>query len=411
MSNSRFLDYINRKVNGSLSPIAISHQRANIARFSTLAFCILIIVTYGTLISSSIDGLNSLAIRRAALQTGGDISCILELDTPDNITDMIEEIEGVNSASLQRVYEVTLGGWITTVVALDFEKWLNTAYWEEYWFDFPSDDMSNPSITNQTIILEKKLAALLELEIGDQIAIEPLGYYNNNSLTLNITGLFGPNPVYESYSSGGGYYNAEDTWSFVPIDLVSTLNVTPRMTSVVVSITDDSQYETIVQELLKLPVIKVQNRFEIDEFETIENTIRTSYQIMIYALVALMATLGIASLTASILSNLKKDIVYMRLRGISKGRIHVLLFSEILPIMLFSVVSIILGLLASNGINSHAIFPSTPSLVEYQFEIGSIFLALTTISLILVMLSLILPILKIKVDSLHLSSAYMKELG
>ncbi|MHA1882488.1 MAG: hypothetical protein ACTSUO_05530 [Candidatus Thorarchaeota archaeon] len=409
MTNSRFLNYISHKVNGSLSSIAISHQQVNMTRFSTLTFCILIIVTYGTLISSSMDGLDSLAIRRASLQTGGDINCILELDTPENITDIIEEIEGVNSASLQKTYTVALGGWITTVVALNFDEWLSAAYWEEYWFEFPSGDMSNPNFTNQSIILEKKLAAQLELEIGNQLTIEPIEYTNNNSLILNITGLFGPDPIYERSSSGGGYYDAEDTWSFVSFDLVSAMNVTPRMKSVVVSIIDDSQYETIVQELLKLPIVKVQNRFENNEFSSIENTIRMSYQIMIYALVAFMATVGISSLIASIISNLKKDIVYMRLRGISQTKIHILLFSEILPTMLFSAVSIFLGLLASIGINSHGLVPSSPALVEYQFGIGYIFLTLTTISLILVMLSLIIPIMKLKMDSLHLSSVHLKD--
>jgi len=399
MGSFGVIDRITRRVCGFLAPIALSHQRSNIRRISILTFCILIVISYGALVSANIDGITSLSIRKASSETGGDIRCLLDTNSSDNIINAIEGIDGVKSAALLRVYDVTLDDSIRTVVAMDLSKWLKSAYWEEDWFKVPSGVLADMALSNQSIIIEKQLASTLGLDIGDQITMDAGYQYSGSTNTLNIVGLFGPEPLYIRDSSGGGFYDAEETWSIISHNLVNNLNATPRMIYAVVCIDNDWEYGDIIENLRELDLVDVTNRFEIQDFTDIETDVRISFQTMSYFSVAIMGTVGLSALTLSILTNLKKDIFAMHLRGVSKNRIRLLLLTEILPTLLFSVVGLILGILTSLGSNSDVIRSSSPSLIAYRLEIGLPSLILCAISFTLTVFALVIPVIKNKIDS------------
>lgn len=387
---SCFLSRISSRMYQSMSDIISAHHSSNIARLSAIAFCILIVTLYGAFVSSNVEGSISLINREISTSVGSDIRCLLDVNTPNSIVESVESIEGVESAVYIQEYTVTIDTWTQTVIAVDFAKWLSAAYWEESWFELKSDIWE---LLNGTIILERASAARVSANFGDEITLRKASSNTNTGLNLTVTGFFGPVPRIERYTSGEVCYVAEPTWSFISDEAVSCLNISPSNVYVLASLSPRYSRTDIIQELDQLAIAQVIDSIDRQFDIPLGSISRLVYQIVCFLFLLMISTLGISSLIMSILSNIEKDLIHMRRRGLSRNRIERFLLSELLPPFAFVAIGFPIGILASLGTNSHHWLGDTPALVQYQLSFGGYTLFLFALSAILILSSVVLSIL------------------
>jgi hypothetical protein len=99
---------------------------------------------------------------------------------------------------------------------IDPDSWTDVAFYEDAWFSgaSPKDALNEFRANNMTIILERRVAKELNLQMNDELGID----FRSGARKLKVVGFFGPEPV-ESQSPFGGSSFAIQTWSYVPRNL------------------------------------------------------------------------------------------------------------------------------------------------------------------------------------------------
>jgi ABC-type lipoprotein release transport system permease subunit len=201
---------------GDLGALAAKNVRRSPARLAAVAFLIAFIIGYGVQVTGQLASEQDYAVRQVQYQVGADVTVsVINATLAPNVTEnILANVTGIKNATIECTLRQNSAG--TVVKTVDPDSWLVTAYYEDEWFSGPSVEQAfkDMKANNMTIILERRVAEQLNLELDDTIGID----FPSGPRKLKIVGLFGP----ESSDSEGimsiyGY--TVPTWSYVPRDL------------------------------------------------------------------------------------------------------------------------------------------------------------------------------------------------
>lgn len=206
------------KIVGDLGALAVKNVRRNPARLAAIAFLVAFIVGYSVQVSGQLSSEQDYIARQVRFQVGADltVSVLNATQTPKVLESILGNVSGIKATTLEcELTQPSPEGLITTMHTIDPDSWRSVAYYEPQWFKGVSMEEAFNGLRNDnmSIILEKRVAERLNLNIGDQVGIN----FPSGGRKLTIVGFFGPEPVELPGIRGEKY--AEETWSFIPRNL------------------------------------------------------------------------------------------------------------------------------------------------------------------------------------------------
>jgi ABC-type antimicrobial peptide transport system permease subunit len=197
---------------GDLGALAAKNVRRNPARSAAIAFLIALIIGYGVQVTGQLASEQDYAIRQIRYQVGADVavSVINATEAQTILDNIVANVSDIQNVTMECTLTQQFAG--TQLKTIDPDSWLAIAYYEPEWFGGASlkEAMKQLRMDNMTIILERRVAKSLNLNLGDTIGID----FPSGPRKLRIVGFFGPEPT----ESGGAQY-APPTWSYVPRNL------------------------------------------------------------------------------------------------------------------------------------------------------------------------------------------------
>ncbi len=202
---------------GDLGALAAKNVRRSPARLAAVAFLIAFIIGYGVQVTGQLASEQDYAIRQVQYQVGADVTVsVINATLATNVTEnILANVTGIKNATIECTLQQTSAG--TVVKTVDPDSWLVTAYYENEWFSGSSVDQAfkDMKANNMTIILERRVAKQLNLELDDTIGID----FPSGPRKLKIVGFFGPEPSELGEGIRIAYDFTVPTWSYVPRDL------------------------------------------------------------------------------------------------------------------------------------------------------------------------------------------------
>ncbi|MGY5881294.1 MAG: hypothetical protein RTV31_13660, partial [Candidatus Thorarchaeota archaeon] len=382
---------ITNKIIGIIGQIgSASLKKYRIHRFILV---IVLITSYITFASSSYDSQIDYYDRLKRSEAGSDISAILPSDVNvTSVTNSLQEISHIDQYTFEHSFPLVMNGWSCKTHAVDFSAWLDVTYWEQEWFNTQGSESALPTLLENTssIILEKRVALRLGVDIGDSIEVQPR-YRTNESDTdsMLVVGLFGPDPSVRAASGGYEYYQVESTYSIVSDNHPELINQSDTITRILIEIDTDDNVGGVVNELKNLSLfITSFSGSNLDEYD-IGQIAQSSISTISIAYALLLSTLGIGSLVNDVIIERKRELAALRLRGVSKRIVQVLILSEILPVLFAAVFGILIGSIETMGVITTSYSNLTPALVSSRFIVGQYFIYLTLLSISLIVVSIL----------------------
>ncbi len=381
---------------GELGKLAAKDISRNTARNASVAFILALIIGYSVSSSfyatSNIDFMN----RRIYAEVGSDVR--IDLVNANNMSYALNNLSKMeNVQHVAGVYSTIVG---TTyrqarINVVNGTDWLATAYYEDSWFSSSPQELFAQLDSSNSIILERIIAANLELEIGDYIHVD----IGHKSVNLKIIGLFGPIP--QTQSIGGTTYTfAESTWSFVSWKTINT--------TVGSSFSADSSYVLVklnnlentysFTDTVKNYTSYVKNinsvKYQKDQLSTSYQyslNIRVSQLIMLFTMI--LATLGTFVITQVSLAEKRREIALISVRGLSIRQMAQMLLAETSVIFILSMIlGIFVGtIMAYGSVISQAKIFST--LVVHRLVFGLDVLGTIAAFIGAILLCVIIPVL------------------
>jgi ABC-type antimicrobial peptide transport system permease subunit len=392
-SSLKFQELITRfaRFLGDLGTLATKNVRRNPARAASIAFLISLIIGYSFQTVGTLASEQDFTVRRVKANVGADISA--QIDSTANVSEIVTTIIGLQGvASLTREYGVTgslpYQYYSNQIRAIDPNEWLSTAYYEDEWFSGTNANTAfqQLSVSNQTIILERNIATDLEKRVEDSIALT----IGTSTVQLTIVAFFGPE-VTQTYS-GGAF------WSYVPIDLIKSLN--PNLLSsprLLVKLEPSVNGKSVASDIAEIDGVgQVQSMAE--ELETYQSNLLLTGSLniqrigVVFSILAASVATGLATLVS--LQERKREASIMSARGLSFKQLVTMFFAENLAIVIFSVfLGVVVGLIVVRGNVSAANATLTYSLVTRRIVFPSDAVILLTTCLSLVFASAVVPVI------------------
>jgi len=354
---------------------------------------IVLITSYVTFASSSYDSQIDYYDRLERLTTGSDISAILPGDiNVTSVTDSLEEISHIDQYTIEHSFSLVMNGGTYKTHAVDFSAWLDITYWEQDWFDTQVSESSLSTLLENSscIILEKRVALRLGVDIGDSIEVQPR-YRTNESDTdsMFVVGLFGPDPSIRVYSGGFEHYEVESTYSIVSNNHPELINQSETITRILIDTDTGANVSEVVDELKNLSLfITSSSESNLDQYG-IEQIAQYSISAISLTYAIILSTFGIGSLVNDAINERKRELAALRLRGVSKRVVQVLILSEILPVLFSVAFGILIGSIETMGVITTSYSNLVPALVSSRFVVGQYFLYLTLLSISLIVVSIL----------------------
>ncbi len=206
------------RVMGDLGALAVKNVRRNPARLAAIAFLVAFIVGYSVQVSGQLSSEQDYIARQVRSQVGADltVSVLNATQTPKVLESILGNVSGIKATALEcELYQSSSEGITTTMHTIDPDSWGSVAYYEPQWFTGVSMEEAFNGLKkdNMTIILEKRVAEKLNLNIGDQVGIN----FPSGGRKLTIVGFFGPEPVELPGIRGEKF--VDETWSYIPRNL------------------------------------------------------------------------------------------------------------------------------------------------------------------------------------------------
>jgi len=354
---------------------------------------IVLITSYVTFASSSYDSQIDYYDRLERLTTGSDISAILPGDiNVTSITDSLEEISHIDQYTIEHSFSFRMNGRSFKTRAVDFSAWLDITYWEQEWFDTQGIESQLPTLLENTscIILEKRAALQLGVNIGDSIETQPR-YRTNESDTdsMLVIGLFGPDPIIRSSAGGFEYYNVESTYSIISNNHPDLINQSDTITRILIDTDTGANVSEVVEELKNLSLfVTSSSESNLNQYDIVQIAQYSISAISLtYAII--LSTLGIGSLVNDAINERKRELAALRLRGVSKRVVRVLILSEILPVLFSVVFGILIGSIETMGVITTSYSNLSPALVSSRFVVGQYYIWFTLLSISLIVVSIL----------------------
>jgi len=336
---------------GDLWVLSITNVRRNPARTAAIAFLIAMIMGYSFQIMGTYASEKDFNVRKVRLTVGSDIS--VRTDTTrdlSSITDRILELSGVSALTLEyRFFARSAEGREITLLAVDPQEWLDVAHCEIDLF-LAGDVISmftEMGTDSDTIILEKRLADALGLGLGDKIVVK----FGSSVFNLRIVGLLVPGWTYGSYVPQAIYHSAG--------------NDSRAAGRILIRLTSDADGKAVAEQIRSLQLTGVSAVYSVPEIlvqqEDPSRPIiaagtnllpigEIEIQRLGVAFAVLAASLGAVLVTIVSLTERRKEIGMMRVRGLSFRQIVGVILTENLTVMAFAVVlGAVVGLIVVQG--------------------------------------------------------------
>lgn len=390
------------RILGELGGLASHNIRRRPGRTAAIIFITALLLGYSVQTVGILGTSQDLAVRDAFTSVGADLSVLVS--HPENVSDLlptIRAIDGVRGAAGELTLRIETIAAVLDIRAINVSEWLDVAYWEPGWisglpplaaFELLGDE-------NQTIILEKEHAVGYGVDIGDQFSVQfsSMGSYH----PLTIVGYMGPDPEYYQDPWGGGMWLAQDTWSYVPIELVEEFsNETDPTGHILVTLDSPINNAAAIQAIEALDdVLDVDSAItNIEEYNAnvlLSSTTNMMQMGVIFAL--LLASVGTFVIIYLTLRERRTTTALMSARGMTYSQTVIILMAEILTIMMFAIlIGYAVGLIIYYGLVSGGTTSFEPQLLVPQFLAPSflgMFLLQTGLITGMLMLATLIPIL------------------
>ncbi|MFX1540186.1 MAG: ABC transporter permease [Promethearchaeota archaeon] len=371
----RYLERFISRILGELGGLASHNISRRPARTAAIIFITALLVGYGVQTIGILGTSQDLAIRDAYTQVGADLDVIVSL--PENVSDLlptIRSIEGVRGAAGQFTFTISRIEGNIDVRAINVSDWLGVAYWEQTWILGVPAMVAFDALAanNDTIILEKIHAMLFNLNIGNQISVQfsPSGTY----YPLTIVGYMGPEPKLVQDPWGwGSQWQAEETWSYVPVELMEehSSEISSSTGHILVSLDSPAYNMEVIQAIQALEdVVNVESApTRIEEYNA--NVLLSSTTNMMQLGVAfsfLLASIGTLVIIFLTLRERRTTTALMSARGMTYSQTVIILMAEILTMIVFAItIGFIVGVIIYYGLVSSGTVTYIPQLLTPLF--------------------------------------------
>lgn len=390
------------RVLGELGGLASHNIQRRPARTAAIIFITALLVGYGVQTIGILGSNYDLATRDAYTSVGADID--VKVNNPENVTDLlpvIRDITGVRAATSQYTFTVTTVYQSIEFRAINVSEWRGVGYYESEWISGVPAQSAFDALGshNHTIILERVVAVYFSVDIGDVIAIQFAS--NATYYPLSIMGFMGPEPiVYQNPWGWGSSFLAEETWSYVPIELMLNHSMESFATGhVLISLESPANNADVVATLEALDDVRsVESAITLIE-EYNADVLRSSATNMMQMGVVfafILASIGTFVIIYLTLRERRTTTALMSARGMTYAQTVVILLAEILTMMIFAIViGFVVGLIIYFGLVSGGT-AAIPPLLTTRFlppTFLGMFLLQNVVLIGLLLLTTIVPIL------------------
>ena len=392
----KFQELVTRaaKFLGDLGTLATRNVQRNPARAASVAFLIALIIGYSFQTIGAVASEQDYVIRQVKANVGADIS-VEPISTANvfQVANAIENLSGVLSTTLERSFSGTLPGqyYSNQIRAVDPEKWLSVAYYENEWFS--GNDVATAfqqmKTNNHTIILERIIAKRLERNVGDNVTLT----IGSSTLQLTIVGFFGREITQQYYIQSYGYF-----WSYVPVELYESFGSDwYASVKVLVKLDLGADGKSVASEILKFENVNYV-RSVAKELETYQSDLRLTGSLniqrigVIFSILAASVATGLVTLVS--LQERKREASIMSARGLSFKQLATMFLAENLAIVVFSaVLGFVVGLIVVRGNVAASNATLASSLVTHRMVFPPDATLLLSTCVILVFASAIIPVI------------------
>jgi hypothetical protein len=301
--------------------------------------------------------------RQVLYRVGADLTVSVVNATKADIVlaDILGNVSQIWDSTIERTLVQNSAGTIMRTIEPD--SWMDVAYYENEWFGGASveDALKEFKANNMTIILERRVAKDLNLQMYDEIGIA----FPSGPRKLKVVGFFGPEPV-ETPSPFGGSSYAIQTWSYVPRDLFNITSPSSDAfqlesfeTKILFKLNDGANGTEVAEAIrnLDLEIYGVQSFDEelsrtqaaTDPY-TYNNLLVLDLQRLGLIFVVLAASVGTALISVVSIRERSREATLMSVKGLSYRQLVWMFLSENLAVVVFSVVlGLVVGLIIVYG--------------------------------------------------------------
>ena len=339
---------------GDLGALATRNVQRNPARAASIAFLIALIIGYSFQVTGTLASEQDYIVREIYSNVGADVSVSLSSTTDasalmNNIANLPEVVSTAleHSVLVQSSFEEYM-----SLRAVNPERWLATAYYESGWFTGTDVETAFQSLASDdnTIILERSVAKELDLDIGYTITLfqrdlRIVGFFGIEPPEIGIPGAPSPPGTF------GILY-----WSYVPEGLYPEFSGAPSVsTRILVKLEDDADGQNVANEIRNFDLNNISSVDSVAErLEEWESNALLSGSMNIQRLgvvfAVLAASIGTALVTLVSLKERSREASLMSVRGLSFKQLVVMLLTENLAVVAFSVLlGAVVGLIIVRG--------------------------------------------------------------
>lgn len=383
---------------GDLGVLATKNVRRNPARSAAIAFLIALIVGYSVQVTGQLASEQDYAIRQIYYQVGADVAVHVTYadEAPEILNTIMTNVsEHVQNATIEYSFSASLPtGAGIKVKAVEPHSWLKAAYYEGGWFS--GNDVArafkNMAADKDTIILERSVAKLLNLEIDESVTLR----FGSLTKTLNVVGFFGPEPSEQQQPI---MVWSIEYWSFISHELYkdvrSHVGAYAKILLKLKSEVDGKDVAENVRNLEDLSIGSVESSAE--EWEEAQTSVITMGMLDVQRLgilfAVLAASVGTALVSTVSMRERSREATIMSVKGLSYKQLIIMFLTENLALVVFStVLGVIVGLIVVYGnVSSTSAFASTLVQRRFIFPLDTTLMLVSCIALIFI--STILPIL------------------
>jgi ABC-type lipoprotein release transport system permease subunit len=385
---------------GDLGALATKNVRRNPARSAAIAFLIALIISYGAQVTTQLASQQDFTTRSVYTQVGADVSAYVNIPSDaENVSSvMLANVSaGVENSTIEYSFSATSTGASYIAVnmkAVDPESWLRVAYYEGDMFTGNGVKAAFQSLLAEkdAIILEKSVAKLLNLNVGDFITLT----IGNTSKRMNVVGYFGP-------EAGDEQGTSSQYWSFVSEELYNEVSnsVNAYNTRIMLKLRPGENGTEVAENIRSLGLnISRVDSFD-EEYTSSQSDVATVGSLdaqrlgIVFAVLA--ASVGTALVSVVSMTERSREATIMSVKGLSYKQLIIMFLTENLAVVTFAVVlGISVGFVAAYGnISATNSFIASTAIIKHRliFSVDAILMLISCVALIFV--STILPILVI----------------
>ena len=337
------------RVMGDLGALAAKNVRRNPARSAAIAFLIALIIGYSVQVTGVLASEQDYAMRQIQSRVGADVTVSVVNATEAQLVldNILANVSDIRNVTMECTLRQQFAG--TIVRTIDPDSWLATAYYEPEWFGVVSfEEIFNQLRNdNMTIVLERRVAKDLKLNVGDTLGID----FPSGPRKLRVIGYYGPEPAETPGVPSYAQYTLP-TWSYSPRNL---FNMSSPYSDAYIA--EDFEVKillklnagangTRVAEAIRNLGVEIYGVDSVDEQWTeaqANPSVTNNLQLLdvqrlgtIFAVLA--ASVGVALVSVTSLKERSREATIMSVRGLSYRQLVWMFLTENLAVVTFAVV-------------------------------------------------------------------------